>query len=131
SRLTWQTQARARGSGIWTENPFSLGNVARPTRLFAGRARGLAIARLAGRLTAPGRFGRVLSDHCRRAFALSARADMGLAFGLLLIGLALCFFLLAALEAALTFLRAVKLGRARFVQRDGDGLLPVLHRAGL
>src|SRR5207302_9273636 len=99
--------------------------------LLAGCARGLAVARFAGRLAAPGRFGRVLSAHCRRAFALAARADMGLAFGLLLIGLALCFFLLAALEAALTFLRAVKLGRARFVQRDGDGLLPVLHRAGL
>src|SRR5258708_3365559 len=75
-------------------------------------------ARLAaGRLATPCRFGRVLAAHRRRAFALAARADMGLAFRLLLVSFALRFFLFGPRVAALALLRTVKFRSARFVQR--------------
>lgn len=70
---------------------------------------------------------RILATHRRRAFALVTRADVRLAFGLLLISIAARFLALALGEILLVVGIALVLRGSGFVQRDGDRLLAGLN----
>jgi hypothetical protein len=69
------------------------------------------------------------STACSRA--LSRSADAGLAFALLLAGLAFGFLFLGAVQVALVATLAFVLGIAGFLQGDRDRLLAALDRAAL
>src|SRR5262245_4301307 len=105
-----------------------LGSAPRPQPRLA---RALAGTRACGLAPALCRPGRVLAAHGRAAFAPAARADMGLALALLLIGLAARLLALGFREVALVLGLALVFRRAGFLERDGDGLLPAFDLAAL
>src|SRR5690349_20531104 len=83
-------------------------------------------ARARGPAPTRGQGGRIAPAHGGAAFAPSARADMGPALALLLVGFAAGLLALGLGEVAGVLALARIFRRARFLERDGNGLAAAL-----